>query len=259
MGDINMPKNRIILLIVVVVLAVLVGLPQLAHADALASNGGISGGSSGPYNSLGADPPAISFTGVTTNVTDGTWSLGYEFSPNSTVDVTALGFYNANLTGGAVGLSNCTGCGEVGLYDSSGTLLVSGLVTSAGAQVGDFNYVSVPVTSLTAGQDYFLLGETGNADYTFDTTGLGIDPSIAWISELETYNPALTFTTTGESNPYTGWGIYGPNIELTTSTVTPTPEPNSLLMLIAGLIALLGVGFAGKRLRRSDRTDVVMG
>jgi PEP-CTERM motif-containing protein len=221
-------------------------LPSRILADSTASSGQDSGaGSIGTYP---GDGPMISFTGVTTNSTDGTWSLGFEFSPNTSIDVYALGFYNANLTGGAVGLSNCSGCGEVGLYNSAGTLLVSGLVTSSGTEIGDFNYVSVAPTTLVAGQDYYLLAETGNADYTWNTHGLGIDPNIDWISELEKNTPTLTFTTTGEGNPSIGWGIYGPNFEETPLTTTTVPEPSSLLLIASGLVSL-GV-WGRKRLYR---------
>ncbi|MGH8290652.1 MAG: PEP-CTERM sorting domain-containing protein [Steroidobacteraceae bacterium] len=222
----------VVLLATLVVLAGVVPSPSMAGI--MASDGVSSAGSSGTYTTGGADPPAISFTGVTQNFTDGSWSLGFEFSPTTALDVSALGFYNANLTGGSVGLSNCTGCGEVGLYNSTGTLLVSGQVTSSGAQVGDFNYVSVPTTGLIAGQDYYLLAETGNADYTFDPNGLGINPDINWIGELETRGSSLTFTTNGEANEYPGWGIYGPNVELSSSV----PEPGSLMLIALGLVGL---------------------
>ena len=129
-----------------------------------------------------ADPAAISFTGVSTNYTVGTWSLGFEFSPNTALEVTALGFYNADLTGGAVGLSNCTGCGEVGLYDSSGALLASGLVTSAGAQVGDFNYVNVPTTVLTAG--HHVLKYADVAWFTLPSLENGPPPSVKFRFEV---------------------------------------------------------------------------
>jgi hypothetical protein len=152
-------------------LALATVLPSALLADSTPSGAVPATRSTGAYNSGDADDPAVSFTGVTTNFTDGAWSLGWEFSSNTSINVTALGFYDAILTGGSVGLGNCTGCGEVGIYDSTGTLLVSGLVNTSGAEVGDFFYVWVPTTLLGAGQNYYVAAETGNADDTWNSTG----------------------------------------------------------------------------------------
>src|SRR6202021_3946845 len=105
-------------------------------------------------------------------------SLGWQFTTNSAVDVTALGFYDASTTGGTQGLAGCVGCGEVGIYNSTGTLLVSGLVTTAGTQVGDFYYVNVPLTLLSPGQTYYVVAETGNAQYTWNTNGFSVNSDI---------------------------------------------------------------------------------
>lgn len=88
---------------------------------------------SSPSASLGS--PRISRTEL--------WSLGFQFTTNTSLDVTALGFYDAAQTGGSQGLSGCSGCGEVGIYNSTGTLLVSALVTTSGTLIGDFYYVPV--------------------------------------------------------------------------------------------------------------------
>jgi hypothetical protein len=157
-------------------------LPSEILADSTPSGTASAAGSSGAYNSGGADDPAVSFTGVTTNFSNGSWSLGWEFSTNTAINVSALGFYDATLSGGSVGLGNCSGCGEVGIYDSTGTLLVSGLVNTLGTQVGDFFYVSVPTTLLGAGQNYYVAAETGNADYTWNPTGFGVDPNINYLT-----------------------------------------------------------------------------
>ncbi|HHD64878.1 MAG TPA: hypothetical protein ENK96_11095 [Desulfobulbaceae bacterium] len=46
----------------------------------------------GMVGSAGAS--AIDFTDVTTNFTNGSWSLGFEFTTNEDIYVTSLGFYD---------------------------------------------------------------------------------------------------------------------------------------------------------------------
>jgi hypothetical protein len=185
--------------------------------------------------------PAISFSGISVNGTDGIWSLGWEFSPTTAIDVTALGFYDATLTGGSIGLGNCTGCGEVGIYNSSGTLLASTLVTTAGSLVADFYYETIPTLALSAGQDYFIVAETGNADYTGSTntgftSGFAVSPDIGFIEDAYIASSTLAFPNLTEGiTAAEGGGIFGPNFEETKAT----PEPSTFLLIGAGMLFLL--------------------
>jgi len=217
-------------------------LPSALLADSTPSGTASVAGSSGAYNSGGADDPAVSFTGVTTNFNNGSWSLGWEFSTNTAINVSALGFYDATLSGGSVGLGNCSGCGEVGIYDSTGTLLVSGLVNTSGTQVGDFFYVSVPTTLLGAGQNYYVAAETGNADYTWNPTGFGVDSNINYINSAFTLSSTLVFPSAIDSTT----GYFGANFQ-ETAAVVATPEPSSLLLLAAGWLAAGVLMFFGRR------------
>lgn len=188
-----------------------------------------------------ADAPAVSFTGVTENSTDGSWSLGFEFSTNTAVNVTALGFYDAAQTGGSVGLGTCSGCGEVGIYNSSGTLLVSGLATTSDTLLGDFYYVPVAATPLAAGQNYYAVAETGNADYTWYTTGFGVNSNINFIQDAYVSGSSLAFPTS--SDGYTaaeGGGYFGANFEETSGAIE-TPEPGSFVLFGSGVLGMAGM------------------
>jgi hypothetical protein len=186
--------------------------------------------------------PAVSFTSVNTNFTNGTWSLGWQFTTNAAVDVTALGFYDAGLTGGSQGLAGCVGCGQVGIYNSTGTLLVTGLVTTLGTLVGDFYYVNVPLTLLAPGQTYFVVAETGNAQYTWNPNGFSANPDINFVKDAYVFSPVLAFPTS--SSGVTGW--FGANFLF---NPVATPEPSSLMMMGSGL-ALMGP-WLRRRLTRS--------
>jgi hypothetical protein len=181
----------------------------------------------------------ISFTGVGDVANPGgTFSLGFEFSSATSIDVTALGFFDAaqvdQSVGEYVGLADCTGCGEVGIYDSNGNLLVSTQVTTSGPLIGDFYYKSVASTLLTAGKDYYIAAEAANADYTYDTTGFSVNPSINFIEDAFVFSSTLAFpTSSSDITAAEGGAYFGPNFEVAASA----PEPASFVLLGAGLLA----------------------
>ena len=62
-----------------------------------------------------ADEPAISFTGTTVNGTTGAFSLGFEFTTNNAIDVSALGFYNASLNLSLIHISTNANAGTASI------------------------------------------------------------------------------------------------------------------------------------------------
>jgi hypothetical protein len=181
--------------------------------------GSATAGSSGTY---AGDGPAISFTSGP-NVTDGDWSLGWSFTTKTAIDVTALGFYNASLDGGNNTFQNgiCGATfGEVGIFNSSGTLLASAQVTSADPVVGFFNYASISTLVLAAGQTYDIIAVTGNADYT------GHQRIRGQSRHHFPPNGVLTFPNATEGiTAADGGALFGPNFEKT--PVSAVPEPTA--------------------------------
>jgi Domain of unknown function (DUF4082)/PEP-CTERM motif len=216
-----------------------------ATVDASFQNLDVTGSPAGELFVGNALPgtPAVGFTGVTTNRNTGNWSLGFQFTTTKALLVTALGFYDAVKTGGAQGLSGCTGCGAVGIFNSSGTLLGSTTVTTAGTVIGNFYYVAVTGIHLAVGQTYYAMAESGNADYTEKTTGFSVDPNINFIQDAFVSSATLAFPT--QSNVDTvalGGGFFGANFLETVDT----PEPSTFV--------LFGTALAGISLLRARRT-----
>jgi hypothetical protein len=182
----------------------------------------------------------ISFTGAGDVYNTGNpYVLGFEFSPNTSIDVTALGFFDAaqvdQSVGEYVGLATCTGCGEVGIYDSSGNLLVSTQVTTSGTLTGDFYYKSVSSTLLTAGKNYYIVAEAGSADYAYGTTGFSVSPSITYVEDAWIESSTLAYpTSTSDYTASEGGAYFGPNFEVAASA----PEPSSFVLLGAGLLTV---------------------
>ncbi len=172
------------------------------------------------------------------------WSLGWEFQANTTTIVDGLGTWDTGSP------SDLAGPQEVGLWDSSGNLLASALVTSSSTQIGSFwAFTLIAPVTLTAG-DFYVVGAEGGADYT-GIVPVTVAPQITYIEDLFTFNDGANspliepqfsegLTTTAAA------GLFGGNILIST-----VPEPAYYFLLCAGLTLL--VGFYSLRRRANHK------
>lgn len=183
-----------------------------------------------------ADTPALSFTDPGTSFTNGSYSIGFEFTVNSNINVTSLGFFGTQLAQSH----------DVGIYDISGNLLTSTTVNPGDPTTGFFSYHAITPFALTSGTSYVIAAETGIENYSYSPTGFSTDPSITFDEDLYVSSSTLAFP--GSSGGFTGW--FGPNFMVeSSSTGNTVPEPSSLALL-AGL-GLSGSAFARRRKRRA--------
>ncbi|HEV8395066.1 MAG TPA: PEP-CTERM sorting domain-containing protein [Vicinamibacterales bacterium] len=162
-------------------------------------------------------------------------TLGYEFSLTTTLDVSALGFFDADNDG-------LFDAHDVGIFAGDGTLLASATVPSAagGTLQDGFRFVPIPDLLLLAGTyrigaqgsgtslDEFLLGRSGS------TTVAGLTLGAAFYGA----GAALTFPTAQAD--YATEGFFGPNFQ-----ATQVPEPATLAL------TTLAVAGALRRARRA--------
>jgi len=187
--------------------------------------------------------PAMEFTGSVNDFTSGTFSLGWSFSTNTAVTVTALGFFDdSTLNPPGPGLSQPH---DVGIYDSSGNLLVSTTVLQTDPLIGHFRYDTITPYILPAGLTFTIAAETGNDNYTWDTTGFTVDASINFVQDEFVLSSSLAFPT--ESAGITGdqggaW--FGPDFTIGASAV---PEPGSLTLAGLGVAGMIGYAWRRRR------------
>lgn len=208
-------------------LALIVGVSILATGNALAQT------------------PAASVT-TTTGQTLGNppFTLGWEFTAQSAINVTQLGLFDSDQDGLAESH-------DLGLWDSGGNLLASATIgAGTGATLLDkFRYVNVASVLLTAGQNYFVGGlYTSGADpLIFPSTGSGqtFAAEIAYLRATFVSGGALMQpTATGGME-----GYFGPNFTYSNAI----PEPATWALLIGGF-ALTGA--AVRRRKAAERLAI---
>jgi hypothetical protein len=184
-----------------------------------------------------AGTPGLSFTGNTgESLSNGPFTLGWEFQDNSTVDVTSLGVFDDSLDGLAESH-------EVGIWNSSGVLLASATVAAGTTDplIANFRYTSIAPITLTPG-DYFIgaVWLDGADNNVFSGVGGAVttDPAITYLNASYAAGGTLSDPTNLSTSP----GYFGPNL-----TLTSVPEPATWAMLV------LGIGVIGGGLRVARR------
>ena len=183
--------------------------------------------------SASAQTNAVSFsntTGVT--LANPPFTLGWSFTANANINVVDLGVFDDSQNG-------LVDSHQVGVWNSTGTLLVSTTVPSGtGATLDDqFRMVGVSPIELLAGQQYFIgaLYTTGNDPMIFPggATGFATAPQITFDNNAFIAGSTLADPTV---NGGTAPAYFGPNFEF-----TATPEPGSFVLLGTGLLGFAGV------------------
>lgn len=192
---------------------------------------------------------SVAITGWATKVPEGSGvdaTIGWEFSVDTSVTVTALGIYQppVGLRSGHV----------VGIFrDSDQALMGFGSIPAGtGGYLADgFEFLDLG-TSFDLAPGAYTIAEsiTSIADPNNDTfyslvTGLTTDPDVTFITSARTYSPGFNYPTAlGGFND----GYFGPNFIFTVDPVPPagTPEPATAGLLGAGLA---GLGIVARRRR----------
>jgi hypothetical protein len=190
-----------------------------------------------------AQAPAItSFTGNTQVGTVEPFpgsdrTVGFNFTANSNLTVSALGVWEDPANGTAP----LTQTHQVGLWNSSGTLLASATVLTNSPLTGRWRYVSVTPVTLTAGQTYFA-GSAITSPYS--DTFARVAGTVTSSPLITVGNAVANAVAAGFSFPNltdtTALGRFGPNLMIQAAPSTP---PTAVPISSAALIAV-GIGLA---------------
>jgi hypothetical protein len=167
------------------------------------------------------------------SLSDGPFTLGWSFTVNSGIDVTALGVFSDSEDGLAESH-------DVGLWDSAGDLLASTTVDAGTVDPLDdqFRMVEIAPVALTAGSTYYIgaVWLDGADDMTFpgDAVNFATAPEVTFVTSQYVVAGSLTFPGTSyTSDP----AYFGPNFEFTDAV----PEPSYMVALAAlGLAVVAG-------------------
>lgn len=185
-----------------------------------------------------AQTPAVTFDNLTGQMLGNPpFTLGFEFTANANVSVSALGLFDDSQDG-------LNERHELGLFNSGGTLLASTILGSGTANplTNQFRYASIAPVNLIAGQNYRIGGvyATGSDLLLFpnDAVNFATDSQITFVGTRFAAGSSLADPTSGAAGNSPGY--FGPNLLI--SPAAAVPEPGSIALLVGmsatGLLAL---------------------
>ena len=169
---------------------------SVAHADTPAINVG----------TVGTYPP-FTANGFNYYQPPGNYTFSWDFTANSPIQVTQLGYYNSALTG----LSSDFGFGShlITLFDvTTDTTLTSATVTAKNPASGVFNYASITPITLNTGDVYQISGTT-----TYQYYLVGLNKSAAPLAPQINYQFQSNLDIFGTNAPAGTYSDFGPNFE----------------------------------------------
>jgi hypothetical protein len=182
--------------------------------------------------SLHADIFGVTFANTTGAQTllNPPFTLGWEFTVTGTIQVFDLAFYDDGENG-------LVDSHQLGLWNSTGTLLASGTVLAGTASplVNQWREVAVSPVQLGPG-NYFVGGLflDGNDPVWFpglsNLTGFASGPGITYDQATFAFGSTLSNPTIPDGSP----GFFGANF-----VFSPTPEPGSVLLLLTVVAGVL--------------------
>lgn len=160
--------------------------------------------------------------------------VGWRFTVNEDIFVTALGVWNQDTQ---VGLEGLTSNHQIGIWDlDTGTLLVSAIAGPDGDVIGAFTYSSVADTLLSTTGNYVIGATYGANDgdsYISSASSVTMDSAVNFGGGVFPDVIDLGFTMPGSWSGGTSNGRFGPNF-----TFVAVPAPGAIAMLgLGGLIA----------------------
>ncbi len=162
------------------------------------------------------------------------WTLGWSFSVNSQIDVTALGVYDSGQDG-------LTEDHAVGLWDASGNLLASTIVPAGGGTLDNY-FVFEPINGVVLDPGNYVVGARMGDEYynPYSGTAPGVTtpPEITFLINLYVQSGGLDFPTQSSNSTQFGW--FGGDFQF-----EPVPEPSQV-----AIGALMLIGAAGYAIRR---------
>lgn len=148
----------------------------------------------------------------------GTYSLGWRFTANQDIQVTALGFYDDKKNGL---IENH----DVGIFDLNCNLLARRTVRPTNPLTGFFRYRNIPPVILPAGHDYYIAAVTGKENYAISVTDLIVPPALTfWGYAIygNTQSTSDLHCPNGSAGQQAFHGDFGPSFKFNDGTLRPS-------------------------------------